>query len=225
MKVILFGATGMIGQGALRECLLDPEVERVLAVGRSVTGQQHPKLVELVHSNLYDFEPIASLLEGYDTCLFCLGVSSSGMTEEAYRRVTHDIALAAARTLVDKNPGMTFIFVSGGGTDGTEQSKTMWARVKGQTENAIAKLPFKASFMFRPGFIQPLHGIKSKTASYRVMYAVAWPITPLLRVLFPKYVTTTERVGRAMLEVAKYGAPKQVLENGDINYIAIPLLR
>jgi len=225
MKVILFGATGMVGQGALRECLLDPEVERVLAVGRSASGQQHPKLVELVHANLHELEAVAASLKGYDACLFCLGVSSSGMTEEAYRRVTYDIALAAARTLVEKNAGMTFIFVSGAGTDGTEQSKTMWARVKGQTENAIAKLPFKESFMFRPGVIQPLHGIKSKTASYRVLYTLMWPVMPLLRVLLPKLVTTTERVGRAMLEVVKHGAPKQVLENSDINQIAIPLLR
>ncbi len=220
MKVILFGATGMVGQGVLRECLLDPEVETVLAIVRSPTGQQHAKLRELVHKNFLDFSPIEGELSGYDACFFCLGVSSAGMTEQDYQRVTYDFTLAAAQPLARQNPGMTFIFVSGAGTDSTEQGRTMWARVKGKTENALLRLPFKASYMFRPAFIQPRHGITSKTKLYRILYAVMGPLYPVLKALAPKYVTTTEQVGRAMLKVARQGAPKPVLENWDINSIA-----
>ena len=219
MNVLLFGATGMVGQGVLRECLLDPDVDKVVAVGRSATGQQHPKLREIVHTDLLDFSAIESELSGFDACFFCLGVSAAGMTEEQYRRVTYDITLAAAQTLVRLNPGMTFIYVSGSGTDSTERGRVMWARVKGATENALLRLPFKAAYMFRPAGIQPLHGIKSKTKLYRVFYAVSGPIFPLLKALFPKYVTTTEHLGRAMIKVAKQGAPKAVLEAGDINKI------
>ena len=206
----------MIGQGVLRECLLDPDVESVLGIGRSATGQQHGKLRELVHEDFFDFSAIEPELTGLDACFFCLGVSSAGMPEEHYRRVTYDITLAAAQTLVRLNPGMTFIYVSGAGTDSTERGRTMWARVKGETENALLRLPFKAAYMFRPGFIQPLHGIKSKTKLYRIFYAVTAPIFPLLK-RFPKYVTTTEQLGRAMLEVARHGYPKPILESADIN--------
>jgi uncharacterized protein YbjT (DUF2867 family) len=216
MKVILFGATGMVGQGALRECLLDPDVQGVLAVGRSATGQLHEKLREIVHADLLDLSPIEDKLSGHDACFFCLGVSSAGMTEDAYSRVTYDIAMAVAQTLVRRNPGMTFIFVSGAGADSTERGRTMWARVKGKTENALLRLPFKAAYMFRPAFIQPLHGITSKTRMYRMLYAVFRPLTPLLKVLLPNHVTTSEQVGRAMLKVAKQGAPKAVLESEDI---------
>ncbi|RKH13381.1 NAD-dependent epimerase/dehydratase family protein [Corallococcus sp. CA053C] len=220
MKVILFGATGMVGQGVLRECLLDPEVERVLAVGRKATGQQHAKLRELVHKDFTDFSSVEEELTGYDACFFCLGVSSAGMKEEDYHRVTYDFTLAAAKTLVKRNPGMTFIYVSGTGTDSTEQGRSMWARVKGKTENALMKLPFKASFMFRPGIIQPMDGIKSQTKAYRVGYAVMAPLTPVLKALFPKLLTNTRQVGRAMLQAARHGAPKRLLENPDINSLA-----
>jgi len=219
MKVLLFGATGMVGQGVLRECLLDQNVQHVLSIGRSMTGQLHPKLRELVHENFLDFSALEAELSGFDACFFCLGVSSAGMTEERYHRVTYDITMAAARTLAKLNPQMTFIYVSGMGTDSTERGRAMWARVKGKTENALLQLPFKAQYMFRPAFIQPLHGIRSKTKLYRALYAVMGPIYPLLRVLFPKYVTTTEQVGRAMLKVAQQGAQKSVLENWDINAI------
>jgi len=219
VKVILFGATGMIGQGVLRECLRDPQVERVLSVGRSTAGQKHPKLAELVRADLADLAPIEPELAGYDACFFCLGVSSAGMTEEAYRHVTHDLTLAAARTLVRLGPGMTFVYVSGAGTDSTEQGRSMWARVKGQTENALLKLPFKAAYMFRPGYIQPLHGATSRTPAYRALYAVMAPLYPLWKRLLPKYVTTTEQLGRAMLQVARHGAPKQVLESLDIDQL------
>jgi uncharacterized protein YbjT (DUF2867 family) len=219
MNALIFGATGMVGQGVLRECLLDPDVLIVLTVGRSATGQKHEKLRELVHADLLDFSAVESQLAGFDACFFCLGVTSAGLTEEQYQRVTYDIAMAAARTLVKLNPGMTFVFVSGTGTDSTESGRTMWARVKGKTENALLRLPFKAAYMFRPAFIQPLHGIKSKTKSYRFFYAVSGPIFPLLKKLFPKYMTTTEQLGRAMIKAVKHGAPKQVLEAEDINLL------
>ena len=217
MNVILFGASGMVGQGVLRECLLDPEVTTVLSIVRSTTGQQHPKLRELIHKDFFDFTSIESELSGFDAGFFCLGVSSAGMSEEDYRRVTYDIALAAAQTLVKLNPNMTLVFISGAGTDSSERRGAMWARVKGQTENALLRLPFKAAYMFRPGVIVPLHGIKSRTLLYRIPYAVLGPILPLLKRLFPKYVTTTEKLGRAMLIAAKRGAPKAILENSDIN--------
>ena len=216
MNVILFGATGMIGQGVLRECLLAPDVERVLAVVRSPTGQQHEKLRELIHKDFFDFSEIEPELTGLDVCFFCLGVSSAGMTEESYRRVTYDMTMAAAQTLLKLNPGLTFIYVSGAGTDSTERGRVMWARVKGQIENALLRMPFKATYMFRPGFIQPQQGIVSKTKLYRAFYAVTGPIFPLLK-RFPKYVTTTEQLGRAMLEVVRSGFPKRVLESADIN--------
>jgi uncharacterized protein YbjT (DUF2867 family) len=220
MRVILFGATGMVGQGVLRECLLDGEIERVLAIVRRATGRRHEKLQELVHENFFDFSTIGSKLSGYDACFFCLGVSSAGMREVDYQRVTYDITLAAAKTLVERNATMTFIYVSGAGTDSTGRGRTMWARVKGRTENALLELPFKGVYMFRPAFIQPRHGITSKTRSYRVLYAVFGPLFSVLRALFPRYVTTTEEVGRAMLEAAKHGAPKPVLENRDIILLA-----
>ena len=217
MDVILFGATGMVGQGVLRECLLDPEIERVLSIGRAATGQQHPKLREIVRSNLFDFADIEPDLAGYDACLFCLGVSAAGKSEEEYRRITYDITLAAATTLVRLNPRMTFIYVSGSGTDSTERGRTMWARVKGSTENAILRLPFKAAYMFRPAGIQPMHGETSKTRLYRFFYVVAGPLFPLLKRLFPRYLTTTEQIGRAMIAAARHGAPQRILETQDIN--------
>jgi uncharacterized protein YbjT (DUF2867 family) len=217
MRVLLFGATGMVGQGVLRECLLDPDVTGVLAVGRSATGQQHPKLRELVLRDLPDLSPIEDQLSGFDACFFCLGVSSMGMTEERYRQVTYDLTLVAARTLAKLNPEMTFIYVSGMGTDNSERGRTMWARVKGKTENDLLRLPFHAACMFRPAMIVPLHGIRSKTRLYRLLYTATALLLPSLYRWFPKYVTTNEQVGRAMLQVARDGAPKAVLENADIN--------
>ena len=217
MKVILFGASGMVGRGVLRECLLAPDIASVLAIGRSPLGQQDEKLREIVRQDLFNYAPIEEQLRGYDACFFCLGASSVGMTEADYRHVTYDLTIAAAQTLAKLNPNMTFIYISGASTDSTETGRIMWARVKGQTENALLRLPFKAAYMFRPGFIQPLHGIKSKTNWYRAMYAIIRPVYPVLRALFPKYMTTTEELGRAMIQVAKHGAPKQVLEVEDIH--------
>ncbi|HEX3532010.1 MAG TPA: NAD(P)H-binding protein [Thermoanaerobaculia bacterium] len=223
MKVILFGATGMVGQGVLRECLLDPEVESVLAIGRRGTGQKHAKLREIVHQDFFDFSAIESQLAGYDACFFCLGVSSAGMKEEEYRRLTYDITLAAAQALARQNPGtMTFLYVSGTGTDSSEKGRVMWARVKGETENALLRLPFKAAYMLRPGYIQPLHGITSSTKWTRVLYAVMGPLYPVWKTLFPKYVTTTEQLGRAMIHVAKHGAPQPILENQDLARLTTP---
>ena len=219
MNVILFGATGMVGQGVLRECLLDPGVARVLAIGRSATGQQHARLTELVRPNLLDYSDIETRLAGFDACFFTLGVSSIGMSEDPYRRITYDITLAAARILARLNPAMTFIYVSGGGTDSTELGRVMWARVKGRTENDLLRLPFKSVCIFRPAAIVPLHGIKSKTALYRIPYTLLAPVLPYLKVRFPKYVTTTEQIGRAMLKIARQGPPKSVLENADINAV------
>jgi uncharacterized protein YbjT (DUF2867 family) len=217
MKVILFGATGMVGQGVLRECLIDPGVERVLVVGRSPTGQQNAKLKEILHKDFFDFSAVESELTGYDACFFCLGVSSVGMEAQRYRHLTYDLTMATATMLARLTPGMVFTYVTGRGTDGTEQGPRMWARVKGKTENDLLKLPFKAAYMFRPGGIQPLHGVRSKTGWVQSIYVVASPLFAWLARTSPKYVTTTERVGRAMISVARDGYPKPVLESEDIN--------
>ena len=224
MKVILYGATGMVGQGVLRECLLDPRVDAVLSVARRATGQQHPKLKELVRADLMDYSGAEDQLAGYDACFFTLGVSSAGMSEADYTRVTYDFTMAAAKTLLKANPNLTFVFVSGTGTDSTEKGRTMWARVKGKAENALLAMPFKAAFMFRPGLIQPMHGITSRTRGYRIFYAAAgWWLIPLVRALAPKAVTSTEAMGRAMIAVAQKGAPKKILDTGDINAAAASL--
>jgi uncharacterized protein YbjT (DUF2867 family) len=217
MRVLLFGATGMIGQGVLRECLLDPDVEIVVALLRGPTGKQHPKLRELVHKDFLDFSPIENQLSGFDACFFCLGVSSAGMSEENYQRITYGFTLAAARVLAKLNPGMTFVYVSGAGTDSSERGGSMWARVKGKTENELLRLPFHAAYMFRPGLIVPLHGVQSKTRLYRLLYVLLAPLFPLLKGRFPKYITTTEQIGLAMLKVAKHGWPTRILETSDIN--------
>ncbi len=219
MKVILFGATGMVGQGVLRECLLDPGVESVLVVGRSPTAQRHAKLHEILHGDFFDFSSIEPQLADYDACFFCLGVSSVGMNEERYRHLTYDITLAAARTLARLNPRMVFVYVTGRGTDSSEKGGLMWARVKGKTENDLLKLPFKAAYMFRPAGIQPLHGIRSKTAWVQAIYVAAAPLLSLLNRVAPKYMTTTEQVGRAMIAVARNGFPRPVLESEDINAV------
>jgi uncharacterized protein YbjT (DUF2867 family) len=216
MNVLLFGATGMVGQGVLRECLLDPGVRSVVSIGRSAAGVSDPKLREIVHADLADYSTIESQLTGFDACFFCLGISSAGLTEEQYTRVTYDITVSAAETLARLNPAMTFVYVSGAGTDSTEHGRTMWARVKGRTENALLRLPFKAAFMFRPGIIVPRFGARSKTTSYRILYALSRPVLPLLRWAFPNQVLTTDEIGRAMLIVARQGAPKAILETADI---------
>lgn len=219
MKIIVFGATGMIGQGVLRECLLDPEVGSVLSIVRAPTGQTHAKLRELVVADIFDLSAVESELAGHDACLFCLGVSSAGMSEKDYLRVTYELTLAVAERLARISPELTFIYISGASTDSTEKGRMMWARVKGKTENALLRLPFKEKYMFRPGFIQPLHGIKSRTTLYRVLYVILGPLYPLLKTVWPGIVTSTEQLGRAMLHVAKKGAPRPILETSDINSV------
>jgi uncharacterized protein YbjT (DUF2867 family) len=221
MKVLLFGATGMVGQGVLRECLQDPGVELVTAVGRSATGVQNPKLIEIQHADLANYSGIEDRLRGFDACFFTLGVSSAGMKEADYDRVTYGFTLAAAETLSRLNPGMAFIYVSGAGTDSTEHGRTMWARVKGRTENALLRLPLNA-YMFRPGVIQPLDGIRSKTASYRVLYALTKPLLPLLRWAMLNQILTTREIGQAMLNLARRGYPKRILEVRDIRAAVNP---
>lgn len=223
MNVLIYGATGMVGHGVLRESLLAADVDRVTTVGRTGTGLQNPKLRELKMPDMMNYRGLESELTGFDACFFCLGVSSAGMDEAQYTSITHDLTLAAAQMLVRLNPQMTFVFVSGSGTDSTEKGRVMWARVKGRTENALQRLPFKAVYSFRPGFIQPLHGARSKTKSYRVIYAIIRPLVPLLRALFPRQTLSTETIGRAMLAVARNGAPKPVLEAADINAVATGL--
>jgi uncharacterized protein YbjT (DUF2867 family) len=219
MKVLIFGATGMVGQGVLRECLLDPGVQAVETVGRTASDVQHPKLREVVHQDLFNYSSIEGELSGFDACFFCLGITSAGMTEADYERVTYGITMAAAETLSRLNPQMTFVYVSGAGTDSSEAGRVMWARVKGKTENALMRLPFKAAYMFRPGIIQPVKDVRSKTAAYRIFYTLTKPLLPLARWAFPNYVLTTEQIGRAMLAVARNGAPKRVLESRDINTV------
>lgn len=219
MRVLLFGATGMVGQGVLRECLLDPDVSQVLSIVRTASGETHEKLQEIIHGDFLDYSAIEGQLSGLDACFFCLGVSAAGMTEEAYSRVTYGYALAAAETLVRLHPAMTFIYVSGQGTDSSGAGRSMWARVKGRTENALLALPFKTVCAFRPGVIRPMHGARSKTRLYRLLYIVLGPFLPLLKRLAPNAVTSTEQVGRAMLRVARQGAPKPVLETRDINQL------
>lgn len=213
MKVLLFGATGMIGQGVLRECLAAPDVEVVLAVGRSPTGVEHPKLRELRVADVSQLEAVASELAGHDACFFCLGVSSAGMSEADYRRVTYDLTLSVAQALLRLNPDSTFVYISGAGSGGG----SMWARVKGETEQALLALPFRGRFMFRPGFIQPLDGIRSRTRLYRALYAVMGPVAPLLARAFPSVVTDTRKVGRAMLAVARRGGGQGIVEGLEIN--------
>ncbi|HVK20176.1 MAG TPA: NAD-dependent epimerase/dehydratase family protein [Actinokineospora sp.] len=219
MKVIVFGASGMVGHGVLRESLLATDVTEVVAVGRSPLGKSHPKLRELVHKDMLDLSPIADDLTGFDACFYCLGVSSAGMSEEDYTRITHDYTLVVGNLLAERNPGMTFIYVSGYGADSTERGRAMWARVKGRTENGLLSLPL-AAFMFRPGFIRAMHGAKSKTRLYRLLYSVISPLSGLIQRVAPNQVSTTEGIGKAMLEVVRSGAPQPILGTRAINVLA-----
>jgi uncharacterized protein YbjT (DUF2867 family) len=220
MNVVLFGATGMVGAGALLECLADNRIQSVLAISRSPTGRSHPKLREVIHSDFFSYDTLRADFAAYDTCFFCLGVSSVRLDEATYSHLTYDLTLAAAKAMVAVNRGLTFCYVSGVGTDSTEQSRTMWARVKGKTENALLALPFKAAFMFRPGFIQPMAGIRSKTGWYQAFYSIAAPLYPLVHWLLPQYSTTTRNLGRALIRVAAEGYTNPLLYSRDINALA-----
>ncbi len=220
MRVVIFGASGMVGGGVLLECLDDARVESVLVVGRRSCGIRHPKLTEILHGDFFDFGPLRERLANRDACFFCLGVSAAGLSEAEYTRRTYDLTLAAARTMVAASPGMIFAYVSGAGTDSTERGRVMWARVKGRTENALLALPFRAAYMFRPGFIEPMRGVRSGTRLYQAFYSALGPLLPLARRLFPKSVTTTVAVGRAMIRVAESGDAKKILGPEDINRLA-----
>jgi uncharacterized protein YbjT (DUF2867 family) len=211
IKAILFGATGMVGQAVLRECLRDDGVEQVLSIGRKPSGVTHPKLRELILSDMFAAESVAEELQGFNACFFCLGVSSAGMSEADYTHLTYDLTLAWARVLARLNPAMTFVYVSGAGTGG----KSMWAQVKGRTEEALLAL-FPSAYMFRLAMLRPMNREVSKTRWTRISYIIFRPLLPLIRAVAPGAVITTEELGRAMIRVARHGAPKKLLESRDM---------
>ncbi len=212
LRVIITGASGMVGEGVLHECLKHQDVEAVLVVNRRPCGVEHPKLREIIHKDFFDLSSIEDQLTGYKGCYFCAGVSSVGKKENEYKRITYDLTISFANTLVKLNPDMTFCYISGVGTDSTEKGKSMWARVKGKTENDLLELPFKGVYMFRPGYIQPTKGLRN---TYKI-YKVVAPFYPLWKLIFPKYVTTLREIGLAMINVTLYGSSKQILECRDI---------
>jgi len=216
MKVVLFGSSGMIGQGVLRECETNPLIASILLINRRKSERLHAKSKEIVHDNFYDFTSIIPQLKEYDTCLFCLGITSVGMSEQEYTKITYDIAFAAANALIQTGTPYSFCYISGAGTDSSEKGNSMWARVKGKTENAILAMPFKNAYVFRPGYIQPLNGIKSKTGWYNAFYTVLKPLYFLLKPI-KSFITDTGTMARAMIYAAEYGYPSRVLSSKDIN--------
>ena len=216
INAIITGVTGMVGEGVLHECLLSPGVESVLVINRRPCKTQHPELKEIIHNDFYDFTGIKNELTGYNACFFCLGVSSIGMKEEAYYKVTYDLTMALANVLAKLNPDTTFCYVSGGATDSTEKGKMMWARVKGKTENHLLKLFNDKAYMFRPGYIQPTKGLKNTYKTYKVLA----PLYPLWKLLLPKYVCTLKEIGMAMINTVNKGYDKQILEVTDIIKLA-----
>jgi len=220
VKTLIFGATGMVGRGVLRECLLDSQISKVLVIGRTSVAINDPKLQEILQADFWNSSQIEDQLKGYDACFFCLGTPSAGKSEAEYMKVTYHLTLAVATSLARLNPQMTFIYISGEGADSSEKGNVMWARVRGKTENALFGLPFRAVYVFRPGIIRPLNGIESKTAMYRIIYHLTGPLLPALRWAFPKLITTTERLGRAMIGVAKNGAHQKILKPADFEKIA-----
>lgn len=219
MRVLIFGGTGMVGSGVLMEALEHEEVTSVVTLGRRPTGRSHPKLEEIVHDDFFDYAPIRDRLGGFDACFFCLGVSAAGMTEKEYHRLTYDLTLAAAETLVGLNPRMTFCYVSASGADSGEAGRWMWARVRGKIENKLLGMPFKGAYVFRPAFIQPMKGVQSRTRLYALLYGILGPLYPVLRRVFPRYVTDSVTVGRAMVRVVGQGHSDAILENWDINAV------
>lgn len=219
LKAIITGSTGMIGKGLLLECIDSPHVESVLVINRSPVNIEHPKLKEIVHSDLSNLIEIEDEFVGYNVCFFCLGISASGISETEYKQITFDLTLNFAKTVLDKNPEISFCYISGAGTDSSEKGRTMWARVKGKTENALLKMNFRSAYMFRPALIIPMRGVKSRTKAYNRIYFVLKPLYPILKHL-KRMVTNTEKLGKAMINVAMLGSEKKILENKDINYIA-----
>jgi uncharacterized protein YbjT (DUF2867 family) len=215
MKAIVFGATGMVGEGVLHEALRDPLVASVLVVGRRSCSVNHPKLTEVLHDDFYDYTSILDRLRGYDACFFCLGVTSIGKSEAEYRRLTYDLTMAAAKALSQLNPGMVFCYVSGAGTDSSERGRIMWARVKGKTENDLMRLPFNAVYAFRPGYIRPTPGLKNSMTASKVLS----PLYPILKLFFSNHVCSMQDLGRAMIRVVEKGYPRNVLESADITHL------
>ncbi|MCC3153948.1 epimerase [Hymenobacter sp. BT770] len=216
IKAILTGATGMVGEGVLLECLQDPDVEQVLVLTRKPTGRSHPKMKELQVADLQNLGPVENQLTGYNACFFCAGISSLGISKEEYERITHDLTLAVAQTLVRLNPDLTFCYVTGAGTDSSERGRSHWARVKGRTENALMHLPFRHAYMFRPGFMHPTAGQRNMPKAYRY---VGW-LYPIIRRLAPSYASTLQELGQAMIAAVRTGYPKPVLEVRDIEALA-----
>lgn len=212
IRVILTGATGMVGEGVLHECLQSDRIKEVLVIGRKPCGVVHPKVQEIIHADFFDFSPIASQLVGYDACFFCLGVSSIGMKEPDFYRMAYTLTMHVAETLAPRNPGMTFCYISGAGTDSTEKGRSMWARVKGKTENDLVKLPFKAVYNFRPGFLKPTPGLKNALSMYKY---INW-VYPFMRWIYPAGFSTLKELGLAMIEAGVNGYPKTILEVKDI---------
>jgi uncharacterized protein YbjT (DUF2867 family) len=224
VKVAILGATGMIGQGVLRECLADNDIDAVVSIGRGASGVAHAKLTEALHPNLAEELLDPAVLEkeiaGAQALFFCLGVASAGKSEDDYRRITYDLTLAVATAMATANPGATFVYVSGVGADSTERGRVMWARVRGATENALLARADLHAYIVRPGFVQPRHGATSRVTLYRWIYRVAAPLYPLVRRAMPNYATTTENLGRAMIALARTGSPERILLSRQVNELA-----
>ncbi|MDQ6421739.1 epimerase [Paenibacillus sp. LHD-117] len=218
MKVIITGVTGMVGEGVLHECLSHPSVLEVLVVNRKPCGKSHPKLKEIIHNNFYELSSIEDELKGYDGCFFCLGVTSVGLTEESYSRISYDLTLQVASTLARLNPEMVFCYVSGSGTDSSERGRSMWARVKGRTENHLMWLPFRRAYMFRPGYLHPTPGLSNGHRYYKWLS----PLYYLLRPFLPNQLLTLRQLGLAMIHSVSRGYPKAILETKDIAYLSKP---
>ncbi|MET0634627.1 MAG: NAD-dependent epimerase/dehydratase family protein [Chitinophagaceae bacterium] len=216
MKVIITGATGMVGEGVMQQCLLDPAVTEILLVNRNASGYANPKLHEIIHENFFDFSTSGQVLSGYDACFFCLGVSSIGMKENEYFEQTYNLTLALAEQLSKVGPGMTFCYISGAGTDSSETSRTWWARIKGKTENALMRLPFEKVFAFRPGFIKPTKGLKKTHHFYRY---ITW-LFPLGRLLYPTGFCTMEELGKAMIRSVSLREKRKVIAGKEIIQLA-----
>jgi uncharacterized protein YbjT (DUF2867 family) len=223
ISVIIAGSTGMVGKGVLLECLENPKVKSVLLLNRSEIGITHDKIKELIIEDFNNLSSLREQLEGYDACYFCLGVSSFRMKEKEYNEITYRVTLHLAKLLSDVNPNLSFCYVSGVGTDSSEKGRSMWARVKGKTENALLKLPLKSVYLFRPGYIQPMKGVKSKTAMYNTFYAFLKPFYPLFKWIIPSKVTTNIIIGKAMIYSTLKGSDKTILYNKDINELAAKL--
>ncbi len=206
----------MVGEGVMHECLNHPDVESVLLINRRRGNVQHPKLKEIIHNDFYDLSSIRNQLSGYNSCFFCLGTTSVGKKEEEYTKITFDLTKTFVDTFYELNPGMTFCYVSGSGTDSSEKGKLMWARVKGKTENYILNLGFKDAYMFRPALITPTKGLNNTLTMYKIFA----PLIPLVRLFFPGYVCSLREIGQAMINSVIKGYDKKILEVDDIKKLA-----